>query len=188
MLFLEGVGVEQFLDMVAARALPELRCPLPECGAKLYRHSGYRRYLGAVLQWVFRVRCKSCGVTHAVLPGNVCAYRDLTLETLETVVEAGSPSEGSPHLDPQPVDGRRAVRRMLRAFEREMAAAAIWLPPVSQRGLEGLREIFGSASGVLVRLRRWLMSCRGLWFSGLCGLWRHGRPPHVVRRSTNKPW
>lgn len=187
MLFLEGVGVDLFLDMVATGSLPELRCPEPGCGSKLHRHGTYRRYLGALLQRVFRVLCPVCRVTHGVLPGNVCAYRDMTLETVEEVVEAGSPSEGERHLDP-PVDGRRVARRVLRAFDQQMRAVIGWLPPAPGSGLDKLRKIFGSQPGVLVRLRRWLLQTCGLWFSGLCGLWRHGRPPHVAGRSTNKPW
>jgi hypothetical protein len=183
MLFLEGVGVEEFLGL---ETVGELRCP--KCRAKLHGHGGYYRYLGNCRRWVSRVRCPPCGVTHGVLPGNVCAYRDLTLETLEEVVEAGSPSEGSRHLDPSPVDGRRVARRLLRAFEKQIQAVAGWLPAVSAGGLDKLRQIFGAQPGVLVRLRLRLMSPLGLWFSGLCGLWRHGRPSHVVWRSSNKPW
>ena len=183
MLFLEGIGVEAYLRL---ETVGELSCPA--CRAKLHGHGGYKRYLGNVRCRVFRVRCPPCGVTHVVLPGNVCAYRDMTLETVEEVAEAGSPSEGARHLDPPPVDGRRVARRLQRTFERQMQAVAGWLEPMSQRGLEGLRELFGSAPGVLVRLRRSLMRTHGLWFSGLCGLWRHGRPPHAAWRSTHKPW
>ena len=112
----------------------------------------------------------------------------MTLETVEEVVEAGSPSEGERHLDPPPVDGRRVARRVLRAFGRQMRTVVGWLPAVPGSGLDKLRTIFGTQPGVLVRLRRWLLQACGLWFSGLCGLWRHGRPPRVVRRSTHKPW
>jgi len=188
MLFLDGVGVEAFVSKVAAGDLPVLYCPVPTCGSRLHGHGGYERYLGDVLCRVVRVRCRPCGITHVVLPGNVCAYRDMTLETVEEVVEAGSPSEGERHLDPRSIDARRVARRVLRALERQMQAVVGWLEPMSRRGLEGLRELFGSAPGVLVRLRRSLMRTHGLWFSGLCGLWRHGRPPHVTGRSTNKPW
>lgn len=188
MLFLDGVGVEAFVSKVAAGDLPVLYCPVPTCESRLHGHGGYERYLGDVLCRVFRVRCPPCGVTHAVLPGNVCAYRDMTLETLEEVVEAGSPSKGESHLDPPPVDGRRVSRRALRAFDRQMRAVVGLLPGVPGGVLDKLRTMFGAQPGVLVRLRRWLLLARGLWFSGLSGLWRHGRPPHVVRRSTNKPW
>ena len=188
MLFLDGVGVEAFVSMVASGALPSLRCPVPTCKRKLQGHGGYFRYLGGCLQWVVRVRCRPCGVTHVVLPGNVCAYRDMTLETVEEVVEAGSPSEGERHLDPPPVDGRRVARRVLRAFDQQMRAVVGMLPPTPGSGLDKLRTVFGPQPGVLVRLRRWLLLKWGEWFSGLCGLWRHGRPPHVIRRSTHKPW
>lgn len=183
MLFLRGVGVEEFFDQ---KTVGELGCP--KCSSRLHGHGGYLRYLGGVRRRVSRVRCRPCGVSHVVLPGNVCAYRDLRLETLETVVDAGSPSEGAPHLDPQPVDGRRVTRRVLRAFETQIQAVAGWLPAVSVGGLDKLRQIFGAQPGVLLRLRQWLLSTHGLWFSGLCGLWRHGRPPHVAGWSTNKPW
>lgn len=188
MIFLDGVGVEAFIESVSTGDLPVLFCPVPNCRCRLHGHGGYYRYLGNVLRWVFRVRCRRCGVTHVVLPGNVCAYRDMTLETLEEVVDAGSPSEAERHLDPPPVDGRRVARRALRAFGEQMGAVVGLLPGVPGGVPDKLREIFGPQPGVLVRLRCWLRLRYGEWFSGLCGLWRHGRPPHVVRRSTNKPW
>lgn len=183
MVFLEGIGVEEYLDL---ETVGELSCPV--CRAKLHGHGGYFRYLGGSLCWVFRVLCPPCGVTHVVLPGNVCAYRDMTLEMVEEIVEAGSPSEGKRHLDPPPVDGRRVVRRVLRAFEQQMRAVVGMLPPTPGSGLDKLRTVLGPQPGVLIRLRRWLLLTWGEWFSGLCGLWRHGRPPHVAGRSTNKPW
>jgi len=188
MLFLDGVGVEAFVSMVASGALPSLQCPFPTCKRKLQGHGGPFRYLAGWLHWVVRVRCPPCGVTPVVLPGTVCASRDMTLETVAEVVEAGSPSEGARHLDPPPVDGRRVARRVLRAFDRQMRAVMGLLPATPGGVLGKLRMIFGSQPGVLVRLRRWLLSRWGEWFSGLCGLWRHGRPPHVVRWSTHKPW
>jgi RHS repeat-associated protein len=36
-------------------------------------HAFYQRYLGGELMRILRVRCESCGVTHAVLPVDVCA-------------------------------------------------------------------------------------------------------------------
>lgn len=190
MLCLVGIGVDEFLARKADGTLPlsDLRCPEPDCRSTLWRHGGHRRYLAGVLHWIPRVRCPRCRVTHGVLPEDVCAYRDLTLGALEAAMEAGSPSKVASVLDMPTAEGVRAARRMLRQLGRQWPAILGFLPALPEPGLAGLRRVFDSQPGVLLRLRQWLMSKLGLWFSGLCGLWRRGRPPHLPGRSTNKPW
>jgi hypothetical protein len=42
-----------------------------------------------------RVRCPRCKVSHAVLPEDVCVYRDLTFEAVEAGLAAEGPSAGA---------------------------------------------------------------------------------------------
>ena len=189
MLCLKGVSSKEYIEdspRVLA-CLFELSCPGPECaGARLAGHGVYRRYLGGSLQWIARVRCPRCGVTHGVLPEDACAYRDLTLGSLEPAWDASGPSVACRQLEPPDVCGLRSMRRVLRRLKATRASLRSFLPALADLGLSGLRSVFGSGPGVLVRARAWLWSTYGLWFSGLCGLWRHGRPPPLDRgRSTN---
>jgi len=188
MLCLPGVSIKDYISgspvMLTQRAA--LRCPDPACeSARLAGHGGYRRYLGGARRRVQRVRCDRCRVTHGVLPEDVCAHRDLTLGALESAWDASGPSAASRAVGAESV---RTIRRNLKRLRgRSSLEVPRWLPAVAA-GLDGLRRIFGTAPGVLVRLRRWLWSSQLLWFSGLCGLWRHGRPPHCDRRATHKRW
>ncbi len=189
MLCLVDVGSKAYIDGVSGvdQWRSELSCPDPGCeGAELVGHGGYRRYLGGSLQRIARLRCQGCRVTHGVLPADACPYRDLTLVSLESVWEAEVPSAALGQLDPPGACALRSLRGVLRKMKTTRSALRSLLPASPARGLAGLRSVFGPAPGVLVRVRDWLWSRYRLWFSGLCGLWRHGRPPHLDRgRSTN---
>jgi len=189
MLCLRGVSSKAYIEDLsrALACLLTLSCPDPGCGgACLVKHGGYRRYLVGALRWIARVRCRRCGVTHGVLPGDACAYRDLTLGSLESVSDAEGPSAACRQLDPPGACALQSMRRVLLRVKMTWAVLRSFLPALPSRGLAGLRAVFGPTPGVLVRVREWLWSTYRLWFSGLCGLWRHGRPPHLDRReSTN---
>ncbi len=189
MLCLAGVSSKVYIEQRSRVLLGRsaLSCPSPGCErAGLVGHGGYRRYLGGSLQRIARVRCRGCRVTHGVLPADACAYRDLTLGTLESVWDAEGPSAALGQLDPPGVGDLRSMRQVLRRLKATRAGLRSFLPALRDRGLSGLRAVFGRGPGVLVRVREWLWSRYRIWFSGLCGLWRHGRPPHLDRHvSTN---
>jgi hypothetical protein len=189
MVCVTGVGIKEYFEGPRSW-MAALRCPDPDCEqSPVEGHGGYRRYVGGVLRRIQRVRCVRCGVTHGVLPEEVCAYRDLTLSALERIWDASSPSAASRQVGEVSARMVRRMRRVLHRLRRRVSVEVRgWLPAVRNSGLRGLRQIFGSAPGVLLRLRRRLWSGQGLWFSGLCGLWRHGRPPHLDRRRAHKPW
>jgi hypothetical protein len=123
-----------------------------------------------------------------VLPEQVCAYRDLPLGALERALEAGGgPAAQARAAQQAGPAGRRRVRGWRRAASQGWTAAlAAVLPPAWGMWWERVREVFGSAPGWLVRLRCWLWEKWSYFFSGLAGLWRHGRPPQAVGRSSTQ--
>ena len=124
-----------------------------------------------------RVRCPRCRVSHAVLPEDVCAYRDLTLAAVEAGLAAGSPSEGAEVSGQCGSSGVRRVRGWLRSAHEPFAAKLqALLGPVPAPWWRGAQEVVGQAAGWLTRLRHFLWSSWGCFFGGVSGLFRHGRP------------
>ena len=185
MLCLVGVSSKEYIKD-ASRSLHrrlDLSCPDPDCaGARLVGHGCYRRYLGGELQEIARVCCRRCGVTHGLLPSDACAYRDLTLGSLESVWDAEGLGSAVRQQDPPDVCTHRTMRSVLRQIAVAGVSLLGFLPALPSGGLRELRAVFGPSCGVLLRVREWLWSRYGYWFSGLSGLWRHGRPPHLDRR------
>jgi hypothetical protein len=180
MLCLPGVDSKSYGEVFGPGVpLPEVSCPDPGCGGERLRgHGWYGRYLEDSRVALRRLRCRRCEVTHAVLPAEVCAYRDLKLEALEAalVVDGGPAAQARAAGQPGPA-GVRRVRRWRQHLARGWAlAVAAVLPPASGRWWERVREVFGCGPGWLVRLRQWLWLAWGEFFSGLSGLFRQGRP------------
>jgi len=187
MLFLEGVGIKDYLSVVGAKGsrLPELRCPLEGCGQRLAGHGWYRRYVGGQLVLIRRGICVRCHVSHAIVAEDLVAYRDLTLGELEMIWEASGAAAAARALSQS---GDAAMRRMRsvcrRLRERIVGSVQALLPVLGERG----DLVLAPARGALVWLRGWLWSKLSLFFSGLTGLWRRGRPPHLGRGAPHKPW
>lgn len=151
---------------------PDSRDPLPDCCRQLSGHGWYERYFDSRLVPIRRLRCSRCGVSHALLPEDLCAYQDLTL----TALEQAKPRDG-------PTDAARAA-----GCEGEVRRARRWLRGRLWRQLRALLDgadgawqravaLVGPEPGVLVRLRHKLWRRFGLWLGGPCGLFRRGRPP-----------
>lgn len=185
MLFLKGVGDKDYSSVVGVKGsrLPELRCPQEGCGERLAGHGGYERYVGGHRVWIRRGLCRKCHVSHAIVAEERVAYRDLTLRELEIVWEAYSAAAAARALSQR---GEAAVRRMRsvlrRLRERILGPVQALLPML------GEPADLAPARGFLVRLRDRLWSKLGLFFSGLTGLWRLGRPPRLSRGAPHKPW
>lgn len=187
MLFLKGVGDKDYSSVVGVKGsrLPELRCPLEGCGERLAGHGGYERYVGGHRAWIRRVICKKCHVSHAVVAEDRVAYRDLTLGELEIVWEAPCAAAAARALSQRGEAAVRRMRSMLRRLrERILGPVQALLPVLGEKA----DLVLAPARGVLVRLRARLWSKLGLFFSGLTGLWRLGRPPHLGRGAPHKPW
>src|SRR4051812_49446322 len=95
MVSVAGLSCKQYREQMDGGAVPELSCPDPQCqGAALRGHGWYRRYLLGERQSLRRVRCPRCRVSHAVLPEDVCAYRDLPFGAVEAGLGAPRPNAG----------------------------------------------------------------------------------------------
>lgn len=181
MLCLPGLGRKDYWERLGGdQPLPELACPDPSCEGWLLRgHGWYQRYLGGIHVEIRRLRCPHCEVTHALLPEDVVAYHDQTLMDLEAVLEAeGGPSAGAQAADQKGCAGVRRVRRWNSALRGRWVATQLLalLPAVEGTWWERVRATVGPAPGALIRLRHWLWSTWRYFFSGLTGLYRHGRP------------
>lgn len=184
MLSLPGVDRKTYPERFGrGLPLPQVGCPDPACSGQLRGHGWYRRFVDGILAAIRRLRCNRCGVTHAVLPEDICAYRDATLPALEAAMEAGvGPSAGAKAAGQRGAAGVRRVRRWMRSLEgRRVAQVVALLPAVAGSFLERVRAMVGPAPGALIRLRHWLWSTYTYFLGGLTGLFRHGRPSLAIR-------
>jgi hypothetical protein len=177
MLSVAGIGCKQYREQMDSGAVPELSCPNPECRTSLRGHGWYRRYLGGERQSLRRVRCPRCRVSHAVLPEDVCAYRDLRFGAVEAGFAAGRPSAGAEISGQIGRPGVRRVRGWLRSAQEPFGAKVLaLLGAVSGPWWRGAQEVVGRAAGWLTRLRHFLWSGWRCFLGGVSGLFRHGRP------------
>ena len=182
-----GVGAKEYLGVFEwSGARPVLHCPGKDCGgAELGWHGRYERYLGGVLRPICRAICRRCGVTHAVLPEDVCAYNDLMFRQLEQVVDAGGPSSGAVAAGLQGESAPRCARRFRQKLARNVARAMeALLPAVEGDWFSRGKRVVGRGIGVLAALRHWLMSRYSIFLAGPSGLYRFGRPGHRIRATT----
>jgi hypothetical protein len=122
MISVAGLGFKQYREQMDGGVIPELSCPKPGCRTQLGGHGWYKRYLGGQPQSVRRVRCPRCRVSHAVLPEDVCAYRDLTFGAVEAALAAQRPSAGAEASGQTGRPGVRRVRGWLRSAQQPYAA------------------------------------------------------------------
>jgi hypothetical protein len=178
MLSVKGLGCKQYRERMDGGVVPELSCPDPDCqGTRLRGHGWYSRYLSGVRQALRRLRCPRCRVSHAVLPEDVCAYRDLTFGAVEAGLAAGRPSAGAEVSEQGGSPGVRRVRGWLRSAQEPFAAKVqALLAAVPGPWWRGAQEVVGKAAGWLTRLRHFLWSSFRCFLGGVSGLFRHGRP------------
>ena len=174
MVSVEGLNCKVYWEI---GELPEVSCPGPDCEGQLRGHGAYRRYVEGEYRWIWRLRCALCGVSHALLPEDLCAYRDVRLTEVEAAFAAGTPSLGAQAAGQSDSAGVRRVRRWLQAARGPLGVAVKALLPAAegtwwQRG----QAVVGEAVGWLSRLRHRLWSQWQCFLGGLGGLYRHGRP------------
>ena len=178
MLCLPGLGCKDYWErMTPGSPLPELDCP--SCRGPLKGHGWYRRYFGGRRVGIRRLRCAGCGVTHALLPENLCAYQDLTLQALEQAKQQDGPSAAA-----RAADRHGAMRRARRWRGGRLWRELLALLPVAGDVWQRIVALVGPEPGMLVRLRHWLWSQLAYLLGGPCGLFRHGRPPSGRRRAS----
>jgi len=88
---LGGINLKDYLTAIASPGFYQvLDCPSCCAPRSLKRHGKYERYLlvseQGQLTWlqtpIIRIRCRSCGSTHALLPADVVAYCQYSLPVL----------------------------------------------------------------------------------------------------------
>jgi len=164
--------------MVRGAFPADLWCPCCR-HSYLASHGSYRRYVDGQRMRIRRGRCSWCGVTHAILPEDMCAYRVLTLEDLASALTARGPTAAAQQLgDPSEAGVRRARRtRQDAAAERTLQNERV-LPAARDPGSWWQRAL--AAYGSLLAWRRWLWRQTGYFVTGLLGLFRQGRAPWLA--------
>ena len=81
MLSVTGVGRKEYGEKLGrGGAVPSVACPGAACeGQEQGGHGFYRRYVDEKLFEVRRLICGLCGVSNALLPADICAYRDVSI-------------------------------------------------------------------------------------------------------------
>lgn len=160
-------------------AIPEVACPDPSCPGLLVARGWYWRYLDGERVQLRRLLCGGCGVSHALLPEDVCAYQDLTLPALEAAMHhRAGPSAAARAAGQQGSAAVRRARRWLRGSSWPRLRALL---PMPGGVWERIQAIVGEGPGQLIRLRHWLWSQLRWFLGGPAGLFRHGRPTAVLR-------
>jgi hypothetical protein len=177
MVIVPGLGCKQYRERMDGGDVPAVSCPDPACGETLLRgHGSYARYLGGELQRVRRLRCRRCGVSHALLPEDVSAYRDASLDDVEAALAAGTPAAGAQAASQAGERGVRRVRSWLRSTERSVAVGVQALLAAEEGPWwRRAQRVVGLQAGWLTRLRHWLWSRYRVLLGGVSGLYRHGR-------------
>jgi len=175
MVCVRGLGSKTYEEQMArGKQLPEVPCPNPSCnGLCLRGHGWHKRYLGGERVALRRLRCPRCRVSHVLLPEDVCAYRDLTLSTLEAAMEAPSASAAARAAGRSGVAAVRQARRWRCGSTWQLLS---FLLPAAGTAWQRIEAIVGKVAGKLLRLRHWLCSHLGYLLGGPTGFFRGGRP------------
>lgn len=191
MLSVTGVGRKEYAEKVGRGGeVPLVPCPDAACkGQEQGGHGFYRRYVDGLLFDVRRLICRVCGVSNAVLPEDVCAYRDVSLLAVEKAADAWpGPAAAARAAGVTGTEAKRRVRRfMLRAglWIRQIVALLAAGP---ERWMDVVRAVVGEGQGALVRLRSWMWLRYRVYLGGPCGLYRLGRPRARPGAGTHIGW
>lgn len=192
MLSMTGVSCNEYADEIGRNgSVPAVPCPAPGCQGRLQRgHGFYKRYLNGVQRELRRLICPVCGVTNALLPEDLCAYRDATLTAVEAAADAGpGPAARARAAGETGHEARRRVRRWgLGPGSRWVTRLVALLPAGPEHWLDRVRAVVGAGCGALVRLRHWLWSRYAMFLGGPCGLFRHGRPWGRPGAAPHRDW
>ena len=171
-----GLDSENYWQRLSTGSMPEVSCP--SCDHCLLRgHGWYERRVDGQTVRLRRLRCPRCGETHALLPEDLCAYRDLKLHAMEHTLEEAE------NADTTPKEHRQGDAEWI---EGRCRALFFILPATAGSLLNRIRTIVGATDGSLVRMRHWLWRRYALFLSGFAGLFRRGQPHrHLHRRSTD---
>lgn len=191
MLSVTGVGRKEYAEKLGrAGAVPSVPCPDAACeGEEQGGHGFYRRYVDGLLFDVRRLICRLCGVSNAVLPEDVCAYRDVSLLAVEAAADAWpGPAAAARAAGMAGTEAKRRARRF-------KLTAGLWISRIlavlaagPARWMDVVRAVVGAGPGALVRLRSWIWSRYRVYLGGPCGLFRLGRPHARPGAGTHTGW
>ena len=116
---------KQYDELIESLDLSLLRCPgCHHCGTVVHAYYGrilkYRQVVVELI--VLRVKCCSCGKTHAILPDSIVPYSWIPLESTIEIINADSTVEINEILDTNSfidLSDIRRVRRNFRNFWKE---------------------------------------------------------------------
>jgi hypothetical protein len=192
MLSVTGVGRKEYAEKLGrAGEVPSVPCPDAACdGQKQGGHGFYRRYVDGKLFDVRRLICGLCGVSNAVLPDDLCAYRDVSLLAVEAAADAWpGPAAAARAAGVTGTEAKRRVRRLV------LTAGSLWVSQIlallaagPERWMDVVRAVVGAGGGGLVRLRSWMWSRYRVYLGGPCGLFRLGRPCGRPGAATHTGW
>lgn len=192
MLSMNGVSCNEYADVIGRNgSVPTVSCPTPGCQERLQRgHGFYKRYVDGVLSELRRLICPACGVTNALLPEDLCAYRDATLTAVEAAADTGpGPAVRARAAGQTGHEAKRRVRRWgVGSGSRWVIRLVALLPAGPEHWLDRVRAVVGAGRGALVRLRQWLWSHYTVFLGGPCGLFRLGRPGGRPGAAPHRDW
>lgn len=192
MLSMAGVGRNVYAEILGRGCMvPEIPCPAPECNGRVQRsHGYYRRYVEGRLFEVRRLICLVCGVTNALLPEDMCAYRDTSLSAIEAAADGGpGPASRAEAAGEGGHEAKRRVRRWgVDGRSRWVTQLVALLAAGPEGWMERVRAVVGAEACALVRLRRWLWSRYVVFLGGPSGLFRLGRPRGRPGAAPNRDW
>lgn len=192
MLSIAGVGCNEYARVVGrSGSVPSVACPTAGCQGRRQRgHGFYKRYLDGVQRELRRLLCPVCGVTNALLPEDLCAYRDATLTAVEAAADTGpGPAARAQAAGETGAEARRRVRRWgVVSASRWVTRLVALLPAGPEHWLDRVRAVVGAGSGALVRLRQWLWQRDTVFLGGPCGLFPLGRPWGRPGAAPHRDW
>lgn len=131
--------------------------PCPRCGCRgnYSPHGRYRRHLVSVgaarSVEVRRVRCMSCGATHAIIPEDVVPYRAYSESFVLAVLEAWASGLSNSQVRERFGISETTRRRMV-AQARRRACALLACPPRKPAVASAFRGVGGAAAAAAAHL------------------------------------
>ena len=190
-----SLSVDAYVE--AGRAVEFPRPDCPSCAAPMCWWSGYRRHvrLGGVCHRVFvpRVRCRSCGVSHALLPAFLLVGRLDVVESIGAVIE----EVGARRSGVRPTAGRLGVphttaRGWWRRFRERAARVAVGFAALAvDLGGEVVTPLREPAAWALEAITAAWRAAEALPGWAVVGRWRFVASVSggmVVTTNTDSPW
>lgn len=141
-----NTDIEAYNKLVVNLDVCSITCP--HCKhADMVRHAYYTRYINIsgekIKLTILRIKCKTCGTTHAVLPSFVVPYLHHPIEQLQSMIVIGKTDETSL--------SQEYETKLIRKIKKR------WLQIVMSFGLELKSELFKLVKRASMNIRRCFM-------------------------------